>query len=99
MSQSRKKSAADRPQRTRKHRDTPRFRPNRDVDGNGRTNEARALRAEKALVEYIGSDRRDDDDQYHLQDLLCDLMHLADMRRLNFKDAVEMGHHCYLEER
>jgi hypothetical protein len=53
------------------------FRPNRDLDGNGNTNLVRASRASAALDAYIANDRKDIS---HLQDLLCDLMHLADMK-------------------
>jgi hypothetical protein len=76
------------------------FRPNRDLDGNGNTNLVRASRASAALDAYIANDRKDIS---HLQDLLCDLMHLADMeaaeREDTFEVALAKATSCYLEER
>ena len=78
------------------------FRPKRDVDKVGRNNEDRALRARAALEAYI-QHTGDREDISHLQDLLCDLMHLADMeaaeREDSFEEALSSAVSCYLEER
>jgi hypothetical protein len=76
------------------------FRPRRDAGFSGTTNGDRADRAQRALNAYIGTERPDGAD---LQDMLCDLMHLADReqatRESTFEEALESARRCYLEER
>ena len=76
------------------------FRPNFSIDGPGEmTNGQRADRAGKALTTYIGWDRRDPTNEMHLQDLLCDLMHLAHRDRINFGAVLASAEVCHIEER
>ena len=76
------------------------FRPDRDDAGCGTTNLDRAMRARAALDAYIDTDKPD---ITHLQDLLGDLMHLADMERAEREDTFEQALHYargnYMEER
>ena len=79
-----------------------RFRPRRDCDKNGNTNAARAERAALTLQTYCeaaGFRSQDEFDPSALQDLICDLAHLADRDGLDIADAVEYGIYCYMEER
>ena len=84
------------------HQPMPRqfkFRPNRDVDGNGRTNGVRADRAMQAVEAWLGEDRPDDAPDTHIQDLLCDLHHLCDREGLNLDQLFAEGKSCYMDER
>jgi hypothetical protein len=73
-----------------------RWRPNRDIDRSGWTNERRAERAAEALSTFMGSDHPDES---HLPDLLCNLMHLCDRDQRNFDDLLAHARRGYEDER
>lgn len=77
------------------------FRPARDVDHNGNTNEMRADRAEMALLTYKREAGYPDTDcnEDVLTDLLCDLMHLADREEMEFDDRLDSAHGLHGDER
>ena len=84
------------------------FRPNRDLDENGNTNQVRAERARRAMDAYAEDNYAGPpyDDPCIIQDLICDLFHLRDCMIAGgvwaVEDVVDMvnaGHGCYLEER
>lgn len=80
------------------------FRPNRDMDHNGNTNDARADRAELAVNAYGEGNYGDILDPCVIQDLLCDLMHYCDRRAGELDDEtfgamLESARSCYEEER
>lgn len=76
------------------------FRPKRDIDGSGNTNKIRAERAMKGMLAYATAGGYSSvDNPCLLQDLLCDLAHMADQKQLDMASALEMGIRCYMEER
>ena len=79
------------------------FRPKRDADGNGQTNDVRADRAERAVWAFArdGGYRAEEaaTGREPMQDLLCDLMHLADRRGEDFIDMLSSATNSYMEER
>lgn len=75
------------------------FNPDCDVDECGITNGDRAERAERAVIEWLGTDGKDDTYRTHIQDLLCDLMHLCDRDRLDFNSILDMARRCQEDER
>lgn len=80
------------------------FDPELDIDGNGMTNGRRAERAAAAVVEWLDEDKPDTkedgaiDYETHMQDLLCDLQHLAHREGLKFGEILAMSLGCFLEE-
>ena len=77
------------------------FKPNRDVDKNGNTNEVRANRATQALLEYKAEGGYPDSDSNEdcLADLLCDLMHVCDRDELDFSEAMRSAELNYEAEK
>jgi len=82
-----------------------RFRPNKDIDGNGNTNDIRADRGLEAAQIYAmaAGYRRIDAVKYGLeaviQDLVCDLGHLCDREGLDIEAIAANGIGCWKEER
>lgn len=85
--------------KTKQHK----FRPQWDCDENGQTNADRAERGAKALLTYNEVARVCETDDpfeaYHIQDLLCDLMHLCDREKVDFHETLGYADACYEEER
>ena len=75
------------------------WRPNRDCDGNGNTNEDRADRAQQALLAYAQAGEYGDlADESVAQDLLCDLQHWFCRERRDFKQVLADASDSYNEE-
>lgn len=83
------------------------FRPKRDLDENGQTNEVRANRALKALRVYQEeagyTHPKAFEDPYVMQDFMTDLMHLRDKMSktygVSFEELLESARSHYMEER
>ena len=75
------------------------FKPNRDIDGNGNTNGTRAERAMRAVTSYIGEDRPDETPETHIQDMLCDLHHLCDREKIDISELIRVVRATYEDER
>jgi hypothetical protein len=84
------------------------FRPDRDLDDNGNTNEVRAGRGRRALDAYAEGIYSGPpyDDPCIIQDLICDLLHLKDSMIANgvwidedVGDVVDKAVSCHEEER
>lgn len=76
------------------------FKPKKDCDGNGNTNEDRANRAAEAVATYaVEGGYGHPEDPCVIQDLICDLGHLADRREEDFREIVENGIGCWEDER
>lgn len=60
------------------------------------TNEGRAMRAIKGVSAYAYHDAPD---ECHFRDLLCDMMHLADMLDINFEEHLKCARSVYKDER
>lgn len=75
--------------------DLPPFDPEGDGEFN---NGMRADRAQRALTCHIGDDRRDPDDQDHLKDLFCNLLHLAHRDGIDIQTAFVNGALMFIEE-
>lgn len=71
------------------------FRPNKDIDHSGFTNDVRADRAEQALMAYRGGDRPDES---HWRDFLSDFMHLCDRENLDFARVLSWARRAYEDE-
>lgn len=71
------------------------FRPNKDIDGSGFTNDVRADRALEALDAWAAGYKVDEDTY---RDLLNDLMHLCDRDNLDFAKLLSMARRTYEDE-
>lgn len=74
-------------------------RPNKNPDGHacGRSNSARARDAYRTLVAYDGNRRLETDPEL-VRDLIGDLMHLCDSRKIDFDYELRMAFLLYSDE-
>jgi hypothetical protein len=78
-----------------------RFNSDKDVDGTGINNGVRAGWAYDALLEYhrrTGDDNGKPDEST-FQNLICNLMHLADRDGYDMVGAIKFAVGCYMDER
>lgn len=78
------------------------FNPDKNIDGpGGISNDTRADWAEIGVAAFREQCSHNDDPlgDEHIQDLICDLGHLADREGLNFEQLVQNGVRTWQDER